>query len=269
MPTPSTGRGSLLRHSADRASVTFVLFALALHALVFFAASPTLAVLAVIPLFFVSILVAPLNHHHQHLRVFKGRWLNRVYDVVLALQTGVGPYTWVLHHNLGHHQNYLNQPPHRTPDEAHWTRGDGSLMGRVEYSLHLFLHHPVDVFRVGRRHPKVFRTYLLMKVPLYAIIVAGLIWNPLGFLLAFTLPGGLVLFHTCWATYEHHAGHHARDHVNASVNRENALFNAMSWNLGYHTAHHMRPGVHWSALPALHRTIRDQIPEEKLLAGFW
>jgi beta-carotene hydroxylase len=269
MPRRSTGRGTLLRYTADRASVAYVLFAFTLHVAVFAVASPKVAALAIVPLFLVSILVAPLNHHHQHLRVFQSPWLNRVYDLVLALQTGVAPYTWVLHHNLGHHQHYMNQPPHAAPDESHWTRKDGRTMGRLEYSLHLFMHHPVDVVAAGRRHPRIFRTYLLMKLPLYAIIAAGLWFKPVVFLLTFSVPGLLTLLHTCWATYEHHAGNHARDHLVASVNRENLLFNALSWNLGYHTAHHMRPAVHWSLLPELHRSIRNQIPKEQLLASFW
>ncbi len=264
-----TGRGRLLRYKADRASVAYVVLAFLLHVAAFVWATPTVAILCVAPLWLASISVAPLNHHHQHLGVFHSRWMNRLYDLILALQTGIGPYTWVLHHNLGHHQNYLNQPPHGSPDESHWTRSDGSTMGRLEYSFHLFLHHQVDVFRVGKKHPKIFRTYLLMKVPLYALLALGLYVNPLNCALAFVVPGLLTLLHTCWATYEHHAGNHASDHLDASVNREHGLFNALSWNLGYHTAHHMRPGVHWSLLPELHESIRDRIPKGQIIATFW
>jgi fatty acid desaturase len=53
------------------------------------------------------------------------------------------------------------------------------------------------------------------------------------------------------------------------VNRENALFNLLTCNLGLHTAHHMKPGLHWSELPEMHATIRSQIPKHQLLADFW
>jgi beta-carotene hydroxylase len=269
MSSSSVGRGRLLRYTADRSSVTYVLATFAAHLLVLTCASPTVAAICVVPLFLSSVLVAPLNHHHQHLGVFHSRGLNRVYDIVLALLTGIGPYGWVLHHNLGHHQNYLNQPPKLPADESRWTRADGSLMGRIEYSLHLLLLHQVDIVRVGLKHPKVFRSYLLMKLPLYALIALGLYFYGVVFLLAFLVPGFLTLVHTCWATYEHHAGHHADDHFSASVNRENRLLNILNWNLGYHTAHHLRPGVHWSLLPELHASIRSRIPEEQLLSTFW
>ena len=108
-----------------------------------------------------------------------------------------------------------------------------------------------------------------MKIPCYLLLGLGLYYNPFNCLFAFILPGMLALVHTCWATYEHHAGHHSNDHLTASVNREDWLFNYLTCNLGLHTAHHLRPNVHWSQLPEVHAEIRDKIPPEQMLPGFW
>jgi fatty acid desaturase len=269
MSDVSSPRGTLLRYSADWLPVSMVMASFALHLAIFWWAPTWLALVALPPVVALSTMVAAFNHHHQHVNVFKSRVLNRLYDLVLAVQTGVGPYTWVLHHNLGHHKNYLNQPPCANPDESHWTRADGSQMGRIEYTFHTFFHHQVDVYRIGKRHPKVFAHYLAMKVPCYALVVLGFYLNPLNYLLVFFIPSLLTLAHTCWATYEHHAGFAADDHVKASVNREHSLFNLLTCNLGLHTAHHMKPGLHWSELPTLHRRIRPEIPEQQLLQTFW
>lgn len=262
-------RGAILRYKADRAPVAFVLAALCAHVALFALATPLVAAACILPLVLVSICVAPINHHHQHVNTFYSPTLNRLYELALALQTGVSPHGWVLHHNLGHHANYLNQPPHPQADESHWTRKDGTTMGRLEYTVHLFLHHQLDIREVGKRHPRHWRRYLLMKIPVYAITAAGLVVDPLMYVLVFLIPGLLTLFHTCWATYEHHAGHHATSHYDASVNRENRVFNFLTCNLGLHTAHHKQPGLHWSLLPELHARIRHRIPEELLLRGFW
>ena len=48
----------------------------------------------------------------------------------------------------------------------------------------------------------------------------------------------------------------------ASRNYVGGLHNKLTGNLGYHTAHHYRQGVHWSKLPELHESIADKIPEE-------
>jgi len=262
-------RGALLRYQADRAAVAYVLSTFALRIGLWWGATPMVAAIAVLPLFFLGILAAPLNHHHQHVNTFRSRTLSRVYELVLALQTGAGPYTWVLHHNLGHHLNYLHQRPNSSPDESAWTRTDGSAMGRFEYSFRLFFSHHIDIYRVGKKYPRIYRAHLLMKIPLYALIALGLWLRPENMILVFLLPAGLTLLHTCWATYEHHAGLPTTSHFEATTNREHALYNVMSWNLGYHTAHHVQPGLHWSELPRFHEELRDQIPKERILTTFW
>jgi len=261
--------GRILRYAADRWPVAWVLSMFVIHALVYLFASVPVAALCVLPLAIGSMFVAPINHHHQHLPTFRAAWLNRVYELVLALQTGIAPFGWVLHHNLGHHVNYLHQRPHARPDESKWTRRDGSQMGRLEYTLDLLLHHQIDILRVGRRYPKYLRAFLWMKLPLWSILAAAFYWNPANALLAIVLPGFITLAHTAWATYEHHAGHHPTSHYDASVNNLSPLYNFLTCNLGYHTAHHKRPGLHWSLLPQVHREIESRIPSEQIRRSFW
>lgn len=262
-------RGSILKHKADRGPVAYVVAAFALRLAIWSLATPLVCLFSVIPLAVLGMFVAPINHHHQHVNSFRSPWLNRLYDLVLALQSGVAPYGWVLHHNLGHHVHYLNQPPHDDPDESRWTRPDGSQMSRLEYSIDLLLHHQIDIVRVGLRHPKHFRNFLLMKLPVWGLIGVGLWLRPVETLLVFLLPSFITLFHTIWATYEHHAGCAQDDHLVASLNRENRIYNVLTGNLGLHTAHHKRPGLHWSLLPELHEQIRSDIPEELILKSFW
>ena len=262
-------RGSILKYNADRGPVAYVVAVLLLRGAIWALATPLVCAISVIPLALLGMFIAPINHHHQHLNSFRRGWMNRFYDLALALQCGVGPYSWVLHHNLGHHLNYLHQPPHESPDESRWTRSDGSQMGRLEYSIDLLLHHQLDIFRVGLRHPRYLRANLLMKLPLWGLIGVGLWLRPVETVLVFLLPAFITLFHTIWATYEHHAGCPQDSHLVASVNRDNRIYNVLTGNLGLHTAHHKRPGLHWSLLPKLHEQIRSQIPEEQILKTFW
>lgn len=266
----ASGRGGrFLKYRADRGPVLYAIALFALHLALWLWATPFVALAAVLPLTLGSIFVAAIHHHHQHLNTFRAPALNRVYDLVLALQTGVAPYAWVLHHNLGHHAHYLQQRPHAQADESTWTRADGTQMGRVEYTLDMLLRHQLEIVRVGRRHPRPFRYFLWMKLPLYGLIGGALWFSPLNTLLVFLVPGLLTLVHTIWATYEHHAGCGTESHLEASVNRTSWLYNRLTGNLGYHTAHHMRPGLHWSLLPKLHAEIAHEIPSGRVLTGFW
>jgi fatty acid desaturase len=89
-------------------------------------------------------------------------------------------------------------------------------------------------------------------------------------LLLFVLPMVTGLLITAWATYDHHAGlHEKEDHFKASHNNLNQLFNFLTGNLGYHTAHHYKQGLHWSQLPALHETIKHKIPDNLYLSSAW
>ena len=195
--------------------------------------------------------------------------MSRLYDLVLALQTGVAPYSWTLHHNLGHHLNYLNQRPQDNSDESTWTRRDGTQMGRVEYTIDNVLRHQHEIYRVGLKYPRYMRYWLAMKLPLYGLIGAALWLHPLNTLLIFLVPGFIALTHTIWATYEHHAGCFTSDHLVASFNRDNRIYNLLTGNLGLHTAHHKLPGVHWSLLPQVHEEIKGQIPEGQIVETFW
>ena len=55
------------------------------------------------------------------------------------------------------------------------------------------------------------------------------------------------------------AGFYPTNHLDASVNSENYLYNLMTGNLGLYTAHQKKPGVHWSLLPQIHEEIKAGI----------
>lgn len=200
--------------------------------------------------------VCAWSHHHQHCATFRSTALNRLLEVSYALHTGTTTNLWFLHHVVGHHVNYLDQ----SKDESSWTRKDGSKMGELEYTWWTTLTAYPRAFVVGRRFPKAQRQFVIFTV-LTLLLVATLVWfRPLAGLLVFALPMLVSLTYTAWVTYDHHAGLETDDAMSASYNVVNAWYNRWTGNLGYHTAHHLRPGIHWSKLPALHASIEASIP---------
>lgn len=255
----------MFRFSADRIPVSLILLLSAIDFAVYFMVDN---VYLLGGYFFAAILpksqICAWNHHHQHSRTFKVTALNRILEFFYALHTGVTTNLWVLHHVLGHHHNYLDQ----SKDESRWTRKSGSKMGELEYSINVAITAYPRGIRVGRRHPKVLRVFFIYSAITFAL-VAGLVWyRPIPGLLIFVLPMIMGLFLTAWATYEHHSGLNTECEFEASFNNINRWYNLFTGNLGYHTAHHHKQGVHWSELPDLHEQIKQHIPDE-LIRKTW
>ncbi|MBN8550523.1 MAG: fatty acid desaturase [Deltaproteobacteria bacterium] len=196
------------------------------------------------------------NHHHQHVSTFRGTWLNRALEVVYALHTGITTNAWVLHHNLGHHVNYLNQDK----DESGWKDSQGRTMSAFKYTCVIALTGYLRAYRVGHRHRKYQRTFVSAGTFVAVLLALLLYYKPFNATAIFLVPLSCGYIITCWHTYYHHAGLDSDNHFEASHNIMHSWYNLFTGNLGYHTAHHMKPGLHWSQLPQFHRSIEHKIP---------
>ena len=247
----------VFKFSQDRLPVAIILSLSCVDFLLYFTQSNPFVLVA-----YCLVMVIPKgkicawNHHHQHTHTFRSRYLNRFLEFFYALHTGVTTNLWVLHHVLGHHHHYLDQ----TVDESRWKDGSGQKMGELEYTLTVAGTAYYRGYQVGKKYPKPQKDFLLFGALTLAAVVALVWFHPLQGLLLFVFPmiSGLLL--TSWATYEHHAGLDTSNEMEASYNNLHPWYNVLTGNLGYHTAHHYRQGVHWSQLPALHEQIKDKIP---------
>ncbi len=208
-------------------------------------------------------IISAWNHHHQHRNVFTKGYLNRILEFFYALHTGVTTNLWLLHHNLGHHKNFLNQEK----DQSRWKKEDGTTMGKIEYSLIVAFTAYIRGYEVGKKVPKEQKLFLTYAVITFAILLALTIYSPLNALFIFILPMIGSLIFTAWTTYGHHVGLDTQDHFAASYNKTGKWYNLLTGNIGYHTAHHYKQGVHWSKLPELHEKIKHKIPDECYLGS--
>jgi fatty acid desaturase len=205
------------------------------------------------------------NHHHQHVSTFRHALPNRLLEVVYALMTGISSNTWFLHHSVGHHVNYLDQQL----DESRWQDEKGETMGVLRYTLEVGATAYWRAWQTGAKYPKQRAQFVWMGI-VTALLCAGLIaFKPVAALILFIFPMVFGLFFTAWATYSHHSGRSTESHMVATNNILHGGYNMLTGNLGLHTAHHLKPGVHWSRLPQLHAEISSQIPADCYLTpGF-
>lgn len=204
-------------------------------------------------------------HHHAHLRVFRSAVLNRLYDTVLFLQTGLPTDAWVLNHCLGHHGSYLD--PRDDPNG--WRAPDGAPLSKWSYVWRTCVGYWLESYRVGQRHAAELRSFLRWSAA-YALLLAALLaWAPLQTLVVFLVPMGVTTVRTALLGYAHHAGVTGAMHADASRSFVNPLFNLLSLNSGLHAAHHASPELHWSLLGEAHARMESRIPPHLLVREFW
>ncbi len=209
--------------------------------------------LGILPKAFIS----AWNHHHQHVPTFSVAALNRLLEIVYGLQTGITGHAWVLHHNLGHHLNYLDQEV----DESRWKDVDGRRMGVIRYSFLTACTAYPRCFQVGKRFPKHFNLFIGTGAATLGILGFLFYYNWFNALCIFFIPMCITLYNTAWHTFYHHAGLETKNEYEASFNIVDKWYNVFTGNLGYHTAHHCKMGLHWSRLPEYHEKISYLIPE--------
>lgn len=261
----ASGSGLLARlyhHPVDVFPTTIMLAVFAVQLVVFrFVEDPILVGVAVALLFGLQVNFAGMCHNHHHRETFRSPKLNRAFEVVMFLQLGMLPYGYTLHHNIGHHGSYMNQEQ----DTNRWRRDDGSTMEPWAFAWVLFLGMYPNVIRIGRSHPVVFRKFLRMFWVCMAVLATLVAIDPLNAVLVFLVPFPPALLLQAQATHYHHAGLASQDPLRASRNDLDALYNLRTCNLGFHTAHHLDPGLHWSRLPEFHAEIAHQIPSELIV----
>lgn len=257
---------SLFRYQADRLPVALLttLFFIDVLVFAFVPFWPVVllwGVLTIVP----KICIAAWNHHHQHVPFFNSTVCNRLMEVIFGLQTGAVSKVWVLHHNIGHHQNYMDQ----TKDESAWRASDGRVMSAFEYTFKLAASGYFCALKNTKAHPEHRTVFIVMSLLQVAILGALLVINWFAALVIFIIPLLISYWMTCRHTYDHHAGCSEEDEYAASNNIMHRWYNVLTGNLGYHTAHHLRPGLHWSKLPEFHAKIAHRIPPENFKsAGF-
>lgn len=208
---------------------------------------PLTAVLA-----FVACLI---KHNHMHHRTFRDARWNAAFELWLSLLSGQPCTGIITAHNERHHgANNTDQDFVRC-----------SLVGDKRNWLNYLAFAPLAVWRMWREKPSDLRRWRARRPALYraalrervavSLVFLGLLaadWR--GTLLYLVLP----LAWAQWALVTVNLLQHQDcDHDSPYGGSRNVTGRLINWillNNGFHTAHHLRPAMHWSDLPAFHRS---------------
>ncbi len=233
--------------------------------------APSLVLLALTCFF--SFFCAVATHNTIHSPVFKSRPLNRIFQVALTLGYGHPVSAFVPGHNLSHHKHMQTQRDVMRTTKA---RFRWHLLNGLFFLLMVapsIMRGEREYFRAMReRMPTWYRQYQIEFWVLHGIYLALLILDWQKFLLFVFIPHKYAAWGIVTMNMLQHDGCDENDPWNHSRNFVGKVVNWFTFNNGFHSIHHMYPGLHWSLTPEAHaREVAPHIHpalEQKSLLAF-
>ena len=227
-----------------------------------------------VPLFIAAMLMAVsvsvISHNHNHLRIWKSKWLNAATEYWITCFYGFPTFAWIPTHNANHHK-FNNR------------EGDYTITYRVSEKNNLFtlLSYPTISSYWQQRPIRDFlkhnyrnnRKRFWYSISQYAVLIAfigtALVIDWKKALLYIVAPQQFSLFVVLVFNYIQHVHCDEESEWNHSRNNIGWAMNAFLFNNGYHTIHHMKPGLHWSLTKAAHKEINHHIDPRIQDTSFW
>ena len=224
---------------------------------------------------YLSFLGAVATHNCIHCPMFHSRTANRAFQIVLSLNYGHPVTSYVPGHNLSHHK-YTQQ------------RKDVMRTTKLQYSWHLingimfFVKIGIDMvandahyFRVQRKLGRpIVKQLELEQYVLWSITAILILWDWKRWIVVAFLPHVYAKFCIISLNLLQHDGCDPDSRYNFARNFTGEWLNFFCYNNGYHTVHHLHPGLHWSVLPQRHEVeilpyIAPSLDQPYVLTYIW
>ena len=205
------------------------------------------------------ILVPIHQHYHSHLSTFKSSSLNSLYDYILSVSGGSLTSMWKAHHGLGHHVDYLDQ---KNDVEGNLRFGVNIPFRRLVFTVFGSNLSLLDSFKILNKYNSKYSKQLKIKmwIQLFILIFTYLILFSINWkltLLIVYIPNFFLKAAVFWFSYGQHDNLPITSIYDSSTTK--VSLNQILLNVGLHTAHHEKPGMHWSLLPQRTNTIKNLI----------
>lgn len=262
-----------LRYFADWRSVFFLV---ALAALFFVQWTGVFRHWFLLPITCVLAFVACIiKHNHIHCRTFSNRYWNRVLDHALGFCTGQSTAAIIPVHNERHHaQNHSDEDCVRSS----LVNFRGNWLNLVVFPFvaigNVYRVKSADMLRWRNEKPGLYRRARQERVIVLGFTATFLLLNWRATLLYFGVPW---LFAQWGIVTINLLQHQDCDHGSAYDHSRNITGRFNNWlflNNGFHTAHHLRPALHWSRLPEFHYRhvepkMRAELNQRSLFISVW
>lgn len=213
-----------------------------------------------------------LAHYHNHCPVFRGRRANAVYSVWISVFYGYPIFAWIPTHNANHHK-FVNGPGDATITWR-YTKKDTLAAAVVYFFVSAYWQAGLIRAFIAQARASQRRLYRQIVTQYVCVIAvhAGLLalaihlrgvrLGVLTYACGLGATAAMGLWGMMFINYIQHIHCDPSSRWDHSRNFVGPVANWLVFNSGYHTAHHEKPGTHWSALAELHATLAANIHPE-------
>jgi fatty acid desaturase len=262
-----------LRHRADLRALAFLLVLNVLVAVQWLDISRHRYLL--LPTYMLAFAAVVIKHNHNHCLTFAGRGWNAGFELWLSVLTGQPTSGIVTVHNDLHHRHNNSEKDFVRCSLVRFRWNWLNLIAFPFVSVATMYRHKIsDSKRWRVEKPALYRQAIMERAVTYLALVCLLVWK---WSATLTYCVGPWLF-AQWAIVSINLLQHQDcdfdSRFDHSRNWTGKMLNWCLFNNGFHTAHHLYPGAHWSQLPELHdrrvaRHISPSLIETSLVASVW
>ncbi len=217
-----------------------------------------------------AVSITTITHNHNHLRIWKNKWLNRVQDFWLTGLYGFPVFAWIPTHNKNHHKFNNREGDYTITYRVSERNNLLTLLSYPTISSY-FQQKPIRDYlgTLWRKRRSEFWWCMAQYAFIITYVAGALILDWKKGLLYVVIPQQVGLFSVLVFNYLQHVHADEEDEWNHSRNIINPVFNFFMFNNGYHTIHHNKPGLHWSLAGEEHAKIADNVDPSLNERSFW
>jgi fatty acid desaturase len=267
-----TGFG-LLRYRADRRTLAFLLSFNILLAVQWFGVSRSSYLL--LPTYVLAVVALVVKHNQIHSPTFRSQGWNSAFDLYLSILTAMPTSGVITSHNVLHHQHNNTGVDFVRCSLVRSRSNFVNLLFFFFVSVQgMYRNKPSDLKNWRRTQPRLYKQAIAERVATYGFLLLLVVVDWRSTLKYCAGPWLFAQWVLVTINLLQHQDCDFDSEFNHSRNLTGRFLNWLLLNNGYHTAHHMFPGAHWSKLKEIHRRevaphIEPSLEEKSLWLCLW
>lgn len=201
---------------------------------------------------------ATIVHNCVHVPQFHLKELNNLWQIVLSLSYGFPVSTLIPGHNLSHHKHTQGPKDVIRTTKMRWAYNLLNLVFFIPTVSPSIQKQDIAYMMHQREKRRPIWRQACREITAFASVnLALFLWNPVAFIEIVFLPQAFAKVAIISINLPQHDGCPLpqEDKYNFARNFTGGFINFFTCNNGYHTIHHMYPGMHWSILKREHERL--------------